>query len=496
MSAHDQLVEIIGDVRRRWRLRLLVRGGALLAAAFVVTIFVAAGGLQWMRFTPQSILAARVALAIVVVVAGWFLIVDPLRRRVTDAQVALYLEEHEPSLETAILTAIEAERSEGGSHSPALVRKLVESAVERAGSVAHGNALERAPLKRYARGAAALVFVSILAFALGPAYLRHTLSALLVISRSVEAAAPYRIEVKPGHATIARGADLPVTAKLIGFQADEASVMMRRTSTAAFERLPLVRGADESYQGAMFDVRAPLEYFVEAAGVRSPIYKLNVADMPYVQRLELTYEFPAYTGLQPRKIEDGGDIAVLRGTKIHVRAVPTMPASGGAIVVGEHPLPMTVDGDGALTGAFVAEQDGFYRVDLDAVGGSRVNASPKYSIDVLTDQPPSVSFAKPGRDTTASPIEEVFLEASAEDDFGIGSLDLVYSVNGGPEKTVRLFRSSKRMPDVSAGHTLYLEELHVNAGDAIAYYARAYDNGTAPQRALSDMYFVRVRPLE
>ena len=43
--------------------------------------------------------------------------------------------------------------------------------------------------------------------------------------------------------------------------------------------------------------------------------------MPYVQKLELEYHFPAYTGLQPRKIEDGGDIAVLRGTEIRVRAV-------------------------------------------------------------------------------------------------------------------------------------------------------------------------------
>ena len=61
-------------------------------------------------------------------------------------------------------------------------------------------------------------------------------------------------------------------------------------------------------------------------------------------------------------------------------------------------------------------------------------ASPQYTIDVLTDQPPTVSIAKPGRDTKASPIEEVFVEARAEDDFGVSDLELVYSVNGGAEK--------------------------------------------------------------
>ena len=93
-----------------------------------------------------------------------------------------------------------------------------------------------------------------------------------------------------------------------------------------------------------------------------------------------------------------------------------------------------------------------------------MTASPQYSIDVLTDQPPTVSFAKPGRDTAPSPIEEVFVEASAEDDYGVEDLELVYSVNGGAEKTVKLFDGSKRLPKVTAGHTFYLEELDVEAG--------------------------------
>src|SRR5262249_60985685 len=93
-------------------------------------------------------------------------------------------------------------------------------------------------------------------------------------------------------------------------------------------------------------------------------------------------------------------------------------------------VPMPVAADGSLLSSFTADHDGFYRIELGAPGGARVAGSPKYSIDVLNDQPPAVSFAKPGRDTSASPIEEVFLEAKAEDDYRIPPLELVYSVNG------------------------------------------------------------------
>ena len=48
-------------------------------------------------------------------------------------------------------------------------------------------------------------------------------------------------------------------------------------------------------------------------------------------------------------------------------------------------------------------------------------------------------FNKPGRDTQASPVEEVFAEVRADDDFGVKQLQMFYSVNGGAEKTVNLF---------------------------------------------------------
>src|SRR5262249_18917245 len=335
----------------------------------------------------------------------------------------------------------------------------------------------------------------------GPAYLRHALSALLVVSRSVEAAAPYRIEVSPGNATVPRGADQTITAKLDGFDADQAAVVMRKGADTPFERLPLVRSesAQDShqYEGMIFDLAAPVEYFVEAAGVRSPVYTLKVVDLPYVQKLELEFHFPAYTGLEPRKVEDGGDIAVLKGTEVRVHVVPTMTSPGGDILLNDKDKVPLAPGAGGLDGKFSVDKDGSYRIELDAPTGEHVNASPQYTIDALTDQPPTVSISKPGRDTSASPIEEVYVEARAEDDFGGKDLDLVYSVNGGPEKTIRLFDGKKRLAEVTAGHTFYLEELNVQPGDFVSYYAKAADNdavqGAKP--TTSDLYFLQIRPL-
>ena len=95
-----------------------------------------------------------------------------------------------------------------------------------------------------------------------------------------------------------------------------------------------------------------------------------------------------------------------------------------------------------------------------------------------------------------TPVQEFAVEAKADDDYAVKNLELVYSVNGGAEKTIKLFDGRQPLQEVTAGHTFYLEELGVQAGDAVSYYARATDNNAVagPQRATSDMYFLRIRP--
>src|SRR5688572_14034371 len=124
-------------------------------------------------------------------------------------------------------------------------------------------------------------------------------------------------------------------------------------------------------------------------------------------------------------------------------------------------------------------------------------ASLDYTIDVLDDRPPSVRFAKPGRDMKATAVEEVFVEAVAEDDFGVSLLELLYSVNGGPEQRRVLAGSGARgAKETSGSHTFLLEELKLEPGDVIAYYARATDNNrvSTPQTASTDIYFLEIRP--
>ena len=46
--------------------------------------------------------------------------------------------------------------------------------------------------------------------------------------------------------------------------------------------------------------------------------------------------------------------------------------------------------------------------------GEKVTASPKFTIDAIDDQPPTVTFEKPKRDIKANPVEEVIITTAQE----------------------------------------------------------------------------------
>ncbi|MEQ1728032.1 MAG: DUF4175 family protein, partial [Vicinamibacterales bacterium] len=499
----EELVAVIRRVRNRWRLKLALRGSVIVVAGTLLALLLSASSLEALRFSPTAIISFRlIALAVfaALVVIGFVL---PLRRRVTDGQVALYLEEKDPSLQTAILSAIEsvpAADDSGRGPSPALVDKLVDQAIEKCHALEDGIVVERANLRRQLATLGGIVAAATLLITFGPAFLRSGMSALLIISRSAEAASPYKIDVLPGSTKVPRGADQTVKAKLLGFSSADATLMIRTDPQGGFEQVPLVSTNEPgSFEGMLFHLEKTADYYVESNGVRSTTFRLDVVELPTVDKLVMLYTFPGYTGLEPRTVEPGGDVAAIKGTDVRLSITPTMATPGGRVILNEKDsLPLAKQADGTFAANFTVKEQGFYKIELEGPAGEKVNASPQYTIDVLTDQGPSVAFNKPGRDTNATAVEEVFAEVKADDDYGVKSVDMFYSVNGGAEKTVHLFGGAKALPEVTASHTLYLEELGLKPGDFVSYYAKAADNDAVEgaKTTTSDIYFVEIRPFK
>src|SRR6185295_918999 len=99
-----QVFDLVHGVRRRWRWARVLRGAAIALAGLLATLIVAAIVLDRSGYSAGVVIAGRVGVIVVAVVLLGIFVVLPLLPHPRDAQVALYTEEHEPSLNGALIS--------------------------------------------------------------------------------------------------------------------------------------------------------------------------------------------------------------------------------------------------------------------------------------------------------------------------------------------------------------------------------------------------------
>jgi len=79
-SNPTNLLDIVAEVRSRWRMKLALRGAVAVAGIGFGLFLLAAYGMEWARFSGASIIAARVAMLVVLAASAYWFLFVPLRR--------------------------------------------------------------------------------------------------------------------------------------------------------------------------------------------------------------------------------------------------------------------------------------------------------------------------------------------------------------------------------------------------------------------------------
>jgi hypothetical protein len=228
-----------------------------------------------------------------------------------------------------------------------------------------------------------------------------------------------------------------------------------------------------------------------------------------VSSIDVRYEYPSGVGLPPYEEKDGGDIFAPVGTKVHLTINTDKPVANGRLALDDGqtvaltsaaPDPRSGDAgqrhDQVLSADLVLARDGSYRIALTDIDGLRSDGDTEYFIRMLNDRPPDVRILRPAGDKQVSPLEEVLIEARADDDYGVRSLELVIKANTGRERVIPIGAGSGSV--VAGDHTVFLEDLNVKPGDVVTYHARATDvgRGRRSTESRSDIFFLEVKPYE
>ena len=215
---------------------------------------------------------------------------------------------------------------------------------------------------------------------------------------------------------------------------------------------------------------------------------------PITGDIELTYRYPAYTGLAQRTVPGtNGEVSAPAGTEVVLKTRSDRAVERAELEVNGQPLPLTVAGNRDLEGTFIAKQSGHYRFVFYGPRDTRLVTGPEIALNVEADKAPQVSLMTPAVELEVDPGQKVTLKYEATDDYGLSGLALVFRTPGAQKETrVPLPREDGRRN--RATHTWDLGTLKVDPGDRITYYVEAQDNDAVegPKKGVSRTQVLRI----
>ena len=271
--------------------------------------------------------------------------------------------------------------------------------------------------------------------------------------------------------------------------------------------------------GLAFGASAPKEATTDQVIERSAI----VAD------LTLSYNFPAYSGLPPRRLlNTTGDIEVLRGTEVTFEATAIRPVRRAELLLKTDAAP-SEEGEssepqrfllerrpgGRLVARFNALDSGTYTITATLEDGTEVEDGIQRSLVVLPDENPRMTVFQPDSEIDVAPGDVVTFVFEASDDFGLTELAIVTALNGADDDKQRALiktldgsaqaavpGDSRPTTDeqgdstrsIKVEHLLDLVPYNLRAKDQLVVWLEAIDNDTVsgPKVATSEPILLRV----
>ncbi|MCM2369933.1 DUF4175 family protein [Aporhodopirellula aestuarii] len=311
------------------------------------------------------------------------------------------------------------------------------------------------------------------------------------------------VAVSPGDTEVERGTNLLVTARFDGKFADfvpsegELRVVFADTSEL---RSPMKRNLQDPVLGGLVtSIKEPFRYQVLTDDWVSKTYSVDVFEFPALVRSDVFLQYPAYTKMADKTIEDTRRVSAVEGTKLRWRFQLNKPVVSARLVTkqGEE-IVLNLDDESATanSGELVLNASVRYSLELEDDKGRKNKYPPEMIVRMLPNQPPKLKTTAAG-DVRVSPLQELALAAEVEDDFGVERMGLSYTFGGKTDEVV-LATDIARAKKWSVEHIVEFESLGAEPDQLLSYYFWAEDVGPDGEvrRTLADMYFAEVRPFE
>ncbi len=308
---------------------------------------------------------------------------------------------------------------------------------------------------------------------------------------------PALVHLEPGDTEIERGSHLVVIAHF-GDTVPPQATLIVHPPNAEPVLVPMVRLLDDPVWTATANsIRDDVAYRVRFGKQQSEEYQVRVFDFPDLARADAVVRYPEYTGLGEQPFPDTRRVTAVEGSQVSWTLHVNKPLESAVLESDDgDSVALTVDpADPLLYHQTVTlQEDRHWKVHLQDSAGRSNPTEYALQLTAIPNRPAELKLLA-ARDMRVSPLEELLLAASVEDDFGVHRYGITYTRPGQPMQEHLLGRDAPASEPQSLKHVLDFENLEAQPDDLVAYYfwAEDFDAQGQPRRSFSDQFFAEVR---
>ncbi|MHC4605311.1 MAG: hypothetical protein ACYTAF_00050 [Planctomycetota bacterium] len=528
----DELAVVRGRLARmRGTIRslLMTEGLArvlLVAAAFLAVTFI----LDYFLVLPSD-----VRLVLLVLGAAWVgvvLVKKVLYRaliRISDDDLALFVERNNPQLEERLISAIQLSRETGrdeGFNSPELVRAVIEDATQASSTIDYRRMFVRRDVHQVAVKAIT-VLVILAALAVG----FHEYSAIYfqrLVGMNVRWPQMIRLHVldfgEDNRRVVARGDDLVIAVRAervrAGASYPRKAWIEYQFSSGERGRELMTPFAVDRFKYELQGVTGDFRFQVVGGDDRTDAHFVRTLNPPSLEQILLFYTYPKYLRLDdtpPDRPEAGGSIAAPLLTGVRFEARVDEPLASAELILRHskrterRELAVELDASGAarrVRAEFEVVADlREYSLVFRAENGLENRDPVRFAVRGQTDKAPEIKVHELFDTEHISEFCIRPMELDVEDDFGIQEIGMEVKVVG-REETDWVYRAFTQEDNQGTAygapriHTRFLpgldvKKLGVKPGDFVRVRFRASDYKDIGQRnvTVTKEYRFEVIPL-
>ena len=478
--------------KRAW---LLLSGFWLLSALIAVALLAANHwlGIYWNSMTIGAILLSAFLTCVAVVLS--------MPRRSDYQLVAQRIEARFPDLDSTLITALGIRPDPGDGRLGYLQQSVIRNAIYHNFQNSWGRIV---PTWQLLFGP----LVCMLSLAcLGAALI--SLNALLLdpfgnssktaFDKVVLTDSKLTLSVEPGSTQIERGSSLLVIVRFKGLTPPTASLVWY-DSEGNQQQLPMNKSLSDPVFAARIDVvNEPLDYYVDYESQKSDVFHVGVFELPKLMRADVELDYPEYSEMPNRVLQDVRRVSALQGTVATLRCQLNKRVDQAFLQDrNDHRISLDLVSSNLYAAEFEFTESARYELHLIDEQGRTNRSPPIFTFSVLINQPPKIKLINPARDLQVSPLEEVSTAAEAWDDFGLKAVGLSYAWAGEQEHEIKLGDNLPPKQSTPLKQMLSMEKFSAKPDQLLSYFYWAEDVGPDGKlrRTSSDMYFAEVRHFE